>query len=68
MLKERATYYYIEQNKNCAVSMLQAAGTGVCVANAREDVKTQVNVFCPSNQEDGVADYIEKYVFREERP
>lgn len=25
MLKERATYYYIEQNKNCAVSMLQAA-------------------------------------------
>ncbi len=25
MLKERATYYYIEQNKNCAVAMLQAA-------------------------------------------
>ena len=26
MLKERVIYYYIEQNKNCAVSMLQAAG------------------------------------------
>lgn len=25
MLKERVIYYYIEQNKNCAVSMLQAA-------------------------------------------
>ena len=26
MLKERVIYYYVEQNKNCAVSMLQAAG------------------------------------------
>ena len=26
MLKERVIHYYIEQNKNCAVSMLQAAG------------------------------------------
>ena len=25
MLKERATYYYIEENKNCAVAMFQAA-------------------------------------------
>lgn len=50
------------------LSMLEAAGTGVAVANARDDVKAQIPTHCLSNQEDGVADYIEKYVLREERP
>lgn len=42
------------------VSMLQAAGTGLCVANAREDVKALGFPVCRSNAEDGVARYIEE--------
>ncbi len=41
------------------LSMLTWAGTGVAMANAREDVKRQVGRVCGSNQEDGVARYIE---------
>ena len=41
------------------VSMLRAAGTGVCVANAREDVKALGFPLCRANSEDGVAHYIE---------
>jgi len=44
------------------LSMLHAAGTGVAMANAREDVKAQVDVICRSNQEDGVARFIEEYI------
>lgn len=44
------------------VSMLQAAGTGVCVANAREDVKALGFPVCRSNDEDGVASYIEEHI------
>lgn len=40
------------------VSMLRAAGHGVCMANGREDVKAMGFAICPSNQEDGVARYI----------
>lgn len=50
------------------LSMLQAAGTGVAVANARDDVKAQIPVHTLSNQEDGVADYIEQYILREVCP
>ena len=41
------------------VSMLTWAGEGVAMGNAREDVKSQVRHVCGSNQEDGVARYIE---------
>ena len=41
------------------VSMLRAAGTGVCVSNAREDVKALGFPLCRANSEDGVAHYIE---------
>lgn len=44
------------------LSMLEAAGTGVAMANAREDVKARVPIVCRSNEEDGVARYIEEYV------
>ncbi|MBQ2954756.1 MAG: HAD family phosphatase [Clostridia bacterium] len=44
------------------VSMLQAAGTGVCVANAREDVRALGFPICRANSEDGVAHYIEEHV------
>jgi Cof subfamily protein (haloacid dehalogenase superfamily) len=44
------------------VSMLLRAGTGVAVANRREDVKKQVSRIAPGNQEDGVArDLMEHY-------
>ena len=44
------------------VSMLLRAGTGVAVANGREDVKKQVSRIAPGNQEDGVArDLMEHY-------
>ncbi|MCH5286712.1 MAG: HAD family phosphatase [Christensenellaceae bacterium] len=44
------------------LSMLTAAGHGIAVANAREDVRAQVATVCGSNQEDGLAHYIEQYV------
>ena len=44
------------------VSMLQAAGTGVCVANARPDVLALGFPVCRANSEDGVARYIEEHV------
>lgn len=44
------------------VSMLQAAGTGVAVANAREDVKAMGFALCRTNAEDGVAHYIEENI------
>ena len=46
------------------VSMLEAAGTGVAMANAREDVKAMGFQVCGSNEEDGVARYIEQYILR----
>lgn len=48
------------------LTMLQAAGLGVAMANAREDVKALIPARCLSNEQDGVADYIDKYVLREE--
>lgn len=44
------------------VSMLEAAGTGVAMANAREDVKALGFPLCTANDEDGVARYIEEHV------
>lgn len=44
------------------VSMLRAAGTGVAVMNAREDVKALGFAICRSNEEDGVARYIEEHI------
>ena len=47
------------------LSMLQAAGCGVCVANAREDVRAQVGRVCPSNGEDGVARYLRQTLLQD---
>lgn len=44
------------------VSMLKAAGTGVAVGNARDDVKALGFPLCRSNDEDGVAHYIEEHI------
>lgn len=40
------------------LSMLQSAGLGVAVANAREDVRAQVRASCGANEEDGPAHFI----------
>lgn len=46
------------------VSMLEAAGTGVVMANAREDVKAMGFPVCAGNDEDGVARYIEEMILQ----
>ena len=46
------------------VSMLTAAGTGVAMGNAREDVKAMGFPVCRTNDEDGVARYIEEHILR----
>lgn len=46
------------------VSMLEAAGTGVAMANAREDVKALGFPLCGANDEDGVARYIDQNILR----
>ncbi len=48
------------------MSMLQAAGYGVAVANAREDVRSQLSLICGSNEEDGPARFIESHVLMED--
>ena len=44
------------------IEMLKFAGWGVAMKNAREDVKKVANVVTTSNNEDGVAKAIEKYI------
>ena len=46
------------------VSMLEAAGTGVAMGNARDDVKAMGFPVCLANDEDGVARYIEQHILR----
>lgn len=48
------------------VSMLQGAGTGVAMGNAREDVKALGFALCRSNDEDGVARYIDENILKQE--
>ena len=50
------------------LSMLETAGTGVCVANARDDVRARIRRVCRSNEEDGVARYIEEQFLRDAFP
>ncbi len=42
------------------VSMLRAAGTGVCVANAWPEIRPYCAASCRSNNEDGVARYLQE--------
>jgi Cof subfamily protein (haloacid dehalogenase superfamily) len=45
------------------LDMLVYAGFGVAVANAREEVKAVADVITSSNVEDGVARFIDRYLF-----
>jgi Cof subfamily protein (haloacid dehalogenase superfamily) len=46
------------------VEMLQLAGLGVAMANANDHVKSVANVTTASNDADGVAEAVEKYVLQ----
>lgn len=46
-------------NSQNDISMLKYAGTAVAVANAEDNVKAVAQAICPSNEEDGVAHWIE---------
>ncbi len=48
------------------LSMLQVAGRSVAVANARPEILSACDAVCPSNQEDGVAHYLDSSLFSEE--
>lgn len=43
------------------LSMIEAAGLGVAMANGRKELKDAADVIAPSNDDDGVAEIIEKY-------
>lgn len=42
-------------------SAIEAAGLGVAMGNAREELKACADIVAPTNDEDGVAEIIEKY-------
>ncbi len=46
----------------CDVTMIQQAGTGVAMGNAQDSVKACADVTTYSNEEDGVADAVEKLI------
>lgn len=45
------------------VSMLRAAGYGVCMGNGRADVRQMGFAVCGTNEEDGVARYLQQILF-----
>lgn len=47
-------------NDNNDMSMIKMAGIGVAVDNATDDLKKYANIITDSNDEDGVANYLEK--------
>ena len=47
------------------IEMLKAAGVGVAMMNASEEVKAAADLVTESNEEDGVAQAIERIVLRE---
>lgn len=48
------------------LSMLQTAGLGVAMGNARADVAALIPTHCKTNMEDGVARFIEDHLFHKE--
>ncbi|MFU0832954.1 MAG: 5-amino-6-(5-phospho-D-ribitylamino)uracil phosphatase YcsE [Oscillospiraceae bacterium] len=48
-------------------SMLQAAGLGIAMGNAEPEIQKNADVVTGTNEEDGVACAIEKYVFSQNR-
>ena len=44
------------------ISMLEFAGMGVAMGNAHSEVKEHADIIAPGNDEDGIADILERYV------
>ena len=64
--KTGVEYRYLRPRISAALghmTMLRAAGYGVCMGNGREDVKRMGFAVCGTNQEDGVARYIQRILF-----
>lgn len=66
-LKKLAKYLNIPLDKTIAIgndkndiSMFETSGLSVAVANAADDVKKKANLITSSNDEDGLADFLEK--------
>lgn len=64
-----ADYYSIDIKDTIAIGdsqidapMILAAGLGVAVDNAPDSLKNSADIICPSNDDDGVAYVIEKYI------
>lgn len=64
-----ASHYGVDRKDVIAVGdtdidipMLEYAGLGVAMANATLHVQEAADIICPSNNEGGVADVIEKYI------
>lgn len=49
-------------NSQNDISMLKYAGTAVAVANADDNVKAVAHEICPSNEDDGVAHWLEEHI------
>lgn len=47
------------------LEMIKYAGLGVAMGNARREIREQANIVTATNQEDGVAQAIERYVLKE---
>ena len=45
------------------IDLLQAAGTGVAMANAAEEVRIQADIVAPSNTEDGIAKVLDEMLW-----
>ena len=70
-LKRLCDYYGVSMADTVAFGdsmndyeMIQQAGIGVAMGNAEEDVKKIANYVCESNDDDGVAKTLEKYVLK----
>jgi Cof subfamily protein (haloacid dehalogenase superfamily) len=68
-IKSLAAYFNIDLDDivsfgdgGCDVEMLRGCGTGVAVDNAAEEVKTVADCVCDSNDNDGVAKWLESNV------
>lgn len=68
-LLEIAKYYNIDQKDIIAFgdelndeTMIEIAGTGVAMGNAVEKIKEIADYITLSNDEDGIADYLEKFI------
>lgn len=48
------------------LAVIQKAGLGVAMGNAQQVVKDEADVVVASNDEDGIAEVIRKYIFAKE--